>query len=158
MEDLVELKEQGRIRSIGVSNFNRDHLERIISETGQTPVINQIEPHPRFQQRDKREFHAQHDIKIESWSPLGGGRALDDPTLGEIAKKHGRSVAQVVIWWHLQEGLIAIPKSTHRDRTHQNLAVFDFELNAADLQKVNGLDQPRDGRIASDPAKAAFLF
>ena len=155
---LVELKQQGRIRSIGVSNFNQDHLERIISETGETPVINQIELHPRFQQRDKRDFHVRHDIKIESWSPLGGGRALDDPTLGEIAKKHRKSVAQVVIRWHLQEGLIVIPKSTHKDRIHQNLAVFDFELDAADLDRVRGLDKPSSGRIGSDPAKAAFLF
>jgi 2,5-diketo-D-gluconate reductase A len=155
---LVELKQQGRIRSIGVSNFNQDHLERIISETGETPVINQIELHPGFQQRDKRDFHTQHDINIESWSPLGGGRALDDATLSEIAKKHGKSVAQVIIRWHLQEGLIVIPKSTHKERIHQNLVVFDFELDAADLQKVRSLDNPRSGRIGSDPAKAAFLF
>jgi 2,5-diketo-D-gluconate reductase A len=155
---LVELKQQGRIRSIGVSNFNQDHLERIISETGETPVINQIELHPGFQQRDKRDFHTQHDIKIESWSPLGSGRALDDATLGEIAKKHGRSVAQVIIRWHLQEELIVIPKSTHKDRIEQNLAVLDFELDAADLQKIRGLDNPRSGRIGSDPAKASFLF
>ena len=155
---LVELKQQGRIRSIGVSNFNQDHLERIISETGETPVINQIELHPGFQQRDKRDFHTQHDIKIESWSPLGSGRALDDATLGEIAKKHGRSVAQIIIRWHLQEGLIVIPKSTHKDRIHQNLAVFDFELDAADLDRVRGLDKPSSGRIGSDPSKAAFLF
>ena len=155
---LVELKQQGRIRSIGVSNFNQDHLERIISDTGETPVINQIELHPGFQQRDKRDFHTLHEIKIESWSPLGGGRALDDVTLGEIAKKHGKSAAQVIIRWHLQEGLIVIPKSTHKDRIEQNLAVLDFELDAADLQKIRGLDNPRSGRIGSDPAKASFLF
>jgi hypothetical protein len=86
------------------------------------------------------------------------GRALDDPTLGEIAKKHGKSAAQIIVPWHLHEGLIAIPKSTHRDRIHQNLDVFDFELDAADLQKVRGLDTPSSGRIGSDPAKAAFLF
>ena len=155
---LVELKQQGRIKSIGVSNFNQDHLERIISETGETPVVNQIELHPRFQQRDKRDFHAQHDIKIESWSPLGSGRALDDMTLGEIAKKYGKSVAQVIIRWHLQEGLIVIPKSIHKDRIEQNLAVFDFELDSADLEKVRGLDNPSGGRIGSDPAKVEFLF
>jgi len=90
---LVELKKAGRIRSVGVSNFNQDHLERIIGETGVTPVVNQIELHPRFQQRDKREFHNKHNIKIESWSPLGSGRLLADPTLQGIAKKHGKSVA-----------------------------------------------------------------
>jgi 2,5-diketo-D-gluconate reductase A len=84
---LVELKTQGRIRSIGVSNFNLDHLERIIGETGETPVVNQIELHPRFQQRDKRAFHKQHDIFIESWSPLGSGRMLDDATVGAIRQQ-----------------------------------------------------------------------
>ena len=86
---LIELRDAGRIRSIGVSNFNQDHLERIIGETGVTPAVNQIELHPRFQQRDTREFHASHNIAIESWSPLGSGRLLDDPTIGEIAAKHG---------------------------------------------------------------------
>ncbi|WP_245489108.1 aldo/keto reductase, partial [Mesorhizobium sp. M7D.F.Ca.US.004.03.1.1] len=100
---LVELRQAGRIKSIGVSNFNQDHLERIIAETGVTPVVNQIELHPRFQQRDLREFHAKHDISIESWSPLGSGRLLNDPILASIAKKHGKSVAQVIIRWHLQE-------------------------------------------------------
>ncbi|TIT82803.1 MAG: aldo/keto reductase, partial [Mesorhizobium sp.] len=112
---LVELQKAGRIKSVGVSNFNQDHLQRIIGETGVTPTVNQIELHPRFQQRDKREFHARHDIKIESWSPLGSGRLLADPTLEGIARKHGKSVAQIVIRWHLQEGLIVIPKSNHQE-------------------------------------------
>ena len=155
---LVELKTQGRIRSIGVSNFNLDHLERIIGETGETPVVNQIELHPRFQQRDKREFHKAKNIIIESWSPLGSGRMLDDPTIGAIAKKHGKSPAQTIIRWHLQEGLIVIPKSIHKDRIAQNFAVFDFELDADDLTKIGALDKGAAGRVGSDPAKAAFLF
>jgi 2,5-diketo-D-gluconate reductase A len=155
---LVQLQQDGRIRSIGVSNFNQDHLERIIGETGATPVVNQIELHPSFQQRDKRDFLKQHDIKIESWSPLGSGRALDNPVLGGIAKKHGKTVAQVIIRWHLQEGLIVIPKSTHRARLEENFTVFDFELDSEDMQRVAGLDNPTGGRIGSDPAKASFLF
>ena len=119
-----------RIRSIGVSNFNQDHLERIVGETGVKPVVNQIELHPRFQQRDKRDFHKQNDIKIESWSPLGSGRMLDDETVGKVARSHGKSIAQVIIRWHLQEGLIVIPKSVHADRIAQNFDVFDFELSA----------------------------
>lgn len=154
---LVELKTQGRIRSIGVSNFNLDHLERIIGETGETPVVNQIELHPRFQQRDKRAFHKQHDIGIESWSPLGSGRMLDDATVGAIGRKHGKSIAQVIIRWHLQEGLIVIPKTTHRERMAENFDVLGFELDADDMARINGLDQ-RDGRVGADPATASFLF
>ena len=155
---LVELKTQGRIRSIGVSNFNQDHLERIIGETGETPVVNQIELHPRLQQRDKRDFHHAHNIHIESWSPLGSGRMLDDKTVGEIARKHGKSIAQVIIRWHLQEGLIVIPKSVHKERMAQNIDVFDFDLDADDLDRMLRLDQGAKGRVGADPATASFLF
>ncbi|UCI24741.1 aldo/keto reductase [Mesorhizobium sp. B2-8-5] len=154
---LVELQKAGRIKSVGVSNFNQEHLERIIGETGVTPVVNQIELHPRFQQRDKREFHEKHNIHIESWSPLGSGRLLADPTLEKIAEKHGKSVAQVIIRWHLQEGLIVIPKSIHQERIAGNFDVFGFELDADDMQTVHGLDSA-DGRTGPDPATAAFLF
>jgi 2,5-diketo-D-gluconate reductase A len=154
---LIELKDTGRIKSIGVSNFNQDHLERIIGETGVTPVVNQVELHPRFQQRGIRDFHAKHDIRIESWSPLGSGRLLDDPTLGAIAKKHGKTVAQAIIRWHLQQGLIVIPKSVNKDRIAANFDVFDFELDADDLKAIEGLDSS-DGRTGSNPATASFLF
>ena len=155
---LVDLKNQGRIRSIGVSNFNQDHLERIIGETGVTPAVNQIELHPMFQQRDKRAFHKAHNIVIESWSPLGSGRALDNAAIAEVARKHGKSIAQVIIRWHLQEGLIVIPKSIHKERIEENFAVFDFELDADDMARINQLDNPKGGRIGADPATAAFLF
>ncbi len=154
---LVELRAQGRVRSIGVSNFNQDHLERIIGETGVLPIVNQIELHPRFQQRDKREFHARHSIRIESWSPLGSGRLLQDPTLEAIAAKHGKSVAQAIIRWHLQEGLIVIPKSVHKDRIAANFDVFDFTLDDEDMRTIAAMDSP-GGRIGSDPATASFLF
>ncbi len=154
---LVELKEAGRITSVGVSNFNQDHLERIIGETGVTPFVNQIELHPRFQQRDKRDFHRKHDIHIESWSPLGSGRLLTDTTLEKIAQKHCKSVAQVIIRWHLKEGLIVIPKSIHRERIAGNFNVFDFDLDAGDMQTIRDMDTA-DGRTGPDPATAAFLF
>lgn len=154
---LIELRQSGRIKSIGVSNFNQDHLERIIGETGVTPTVNQIELHPRFQQRDKREFHDRHNIRIESWSPLGSGRLLSDPTLESIARKHGKSVAQTIVRWHLQEGLIVIPKSIHQDRIAANFDVFDFELEAKDLELIRSMDSP-DGRTGPNPATAAFLF
>ncbi|MBI4920348.1 MAG: aldo/keto reductase [Devosia nanyangense] len=155
---MVELQKQGRIKSIGVSNFNPDHIERIVKETGVTPVVNQIELHPRFQQRDKRAFMGERDIKIESWSPLGSGRMLDDEVVGEIAKKHGKSVAQTIIRWHLQEGLIVIPKSIHKERIEENFDVFDFELDAADMDKMLRLDLGAKGRVGADPATASFLF
>ncbi|HEY6630405.1 MAG TPA: aldo/keto reductase [Rhizobiaceae bacterium] len=154
---LIELKNAGRIRSIGVSNFNQDHLERIIGETGETPVVNQIELHPAFQQRDKRTFHAKHGIRIESWSPLGSGRLLDDPTIARVAGKHGKTVAQTIIRWHLQQGLIVIPKSVNRDRIASNFDVYDFELDAEDMKAIDGLDSS-DGRTGPDPATASFLF
>jgi 2,5-diketo-D-gluconate reductase A len=154
---LVELRDSGRVKSIGVSNFNQDHLERVISETGVTPAVNQIELHPRFQQLDKREYHSRNNIRIESWSPLGSGRLLQDPTIETIAEKHGKTVPQTIIRWHLQEGLIVIPKSVHKERIVSNFGVFDFELDAEDLKTIKGMDSP-DGRSGADPAKAAFLF
>jgi len=154
---LIELKQAGRIKSIGVSNFNRDHLERIIGETGVVPVANQIELHPRFQQRALRDFHALHNIHTESWSPLGSGRLLSDPTIAGIAGKHGKSAAQTIIRWHLQQGLIVIPKSIHQDRITANFDVFDFELDEQDLKTIAGMDSA-DGRDGPNPATAAFLF
>ncbi|WP_404927712.1 aldo/keto reductase [Mesorhizobium sp. ORM16] len=156
-QTLIELQKAGRIKSVGVSNFNRDHLERIIGETGVTPAVNQIELHPRFQQREIREFHARHNIHTESWSPLGSGRLLGDPTIAGIAAKHGKSAAQTMIRWHLQEGLIVIPKSVHQDRISANFDVFDFELDAQDLKAIRGMDSA-DGRVGPNPATAAFLF
>jgi 2,5-diketo-D-gluconate reductase A len=155
---LIELRDQGRIRSIGVSNFNIDHLERIIKETGVTPSVNQIELHPRFQQRDKRAFHAEHRIAIESWSPLGSGRLIGDPTIGAVAKKHRRSPAQIMIRWHLDQGLIVIPKSVTPARIRENFAVFDFALDDADRHALDAMNDPAGGRFGSDPAKASFLF
>jgi len=152
---LIELQQQGRIRSIGVSNFNIDHLERIIGETGVVPVVNQIELHPTFQQRGVRDFHKQHDIRIESWSPLGQGGDLKRPAIAAIAKKHGKTPAQVIIRWHLEEGLIVIPKSVTASRIRENIDVFDFRLDADDMNKIAALDDPR-GRIGSDPATADF--
>ncbi|MEQ1944722.1 aldo/keto reductase [Mesorhizobium sp. VNQ89] len=154
---LIELRDAGRVRSIGVSNFNRDHLERIIGETGVTPAVNQIELHPRLQQRAARAFHAGHKIQIESWSPLGSGRLLDDATIGGIARKHGKTTAQTIIRWHLQEGLVVIPKSVNRDRIAANFDVFDFELDADDMKSIASLDTA-GGRTGADPATASFMF
>jgi len=154
---LVELRTAGRIRSIGVSNFNADHLERIIGETGVVPVVNQVELHPSFQQRQLREVCQKHNIIIESWSPLGQGSALKDPAIAAIAKKHGRTPAQVIIRWHLQEGLIVIPKTVTPSRIRENFDVMGFVLDADDLKKIAALDDPK-GKIGPDPSVANFTF
>jgi 2,5-diketo-D-gluconate reductase A len=148
---LIELRDQGRIRSIGVSNFNTDHVDRLIEETGVTPAVNQIELHPYYQQRDKREYLAREDIVIESYSPLGSGAVLDDKTIAAIAKRHDKSPAQIMIRWHIEQGLVVIPKSTHAKRIRENIDVFDFELDDEDWAQIAALDDPR-GKVGSDPA------
>lgn len=153
----VQLQKDGRIRTIGVSNFLPGHLERIIGETGVTPAINQIELHPEYQQRDVRDFHKRHDIQIESYSPLGSGAVLDNPAIAEIARKHGKTPAQAIIRWHLQEGLVVIPKSTHADRIRANIEVFDFSLDEDDMKKIGTLDRP-DGKQGNEPATMNDLF
>jgi 2,5-diketo-D-gluconate reductase A len=152
---LARLKEEGRVRSIGVSNFTADHLKRIIDETGVTPVLNQIELHPHFQQRALIATHKALGIATEAWSPLGQGKALADPVIGAIAARHGRTPAQVIIRWHLDSGLIVIPKSVTPKRIVENFDVFGFTLSAADLDAIAKLDSP-EGRIGSDPATASF--
>ena len=147
---LQEVKSSGRARSVGVSNFKVPHLERIIGETGIVPSINQIELHPRFQQQAQREFHARHKIVTESWSPLGQGRAMKDPLIAGIAAKHGRTPAQVALRWHIQNGLVAIPKSVTPARIVENFDVFGFELTQEDMAKIATLDNNR-GRIGPDP-------
>ncbi len=152
---LIQIKRNGRARSVGVSNFTAAHLERIIGETGEAPALNQVELHPRFQQRALREFHARHNIATESWSPLGQGRLLDDPAIAAIAAKHGKTPAQVILRWHLDSDLIAIPKSATPSRIRENFDVFGFTLNPDDQESIAALDDPA-GRIGSDPDKATF--
>jgi 2,5-diketo-D-gluconate reductase A len=152
---LIRLKQEGRAKSIGVSNFEPENLERIIAETGVVPTVNQIELHPTFQQKTLREIHAKHDIKTESWSPLGRGKLFEDPIVAAIAAKHGKTAAQIVIRWHLDSGLIVIPKTVTPARLHENIGVFDFALDADDLAKLATLDRA-DGRIGPHPLTANF--
>jgi 2,5-diketo-D-gluconate reductase A len=154
---LIRLKDEGRVRSIGVSNFTPEHLGRLIEATGITPAINQIELHPRFQQRAAREFHARHGIVTQSWSPLGRGHLVDHPALAAIGAQYGKSWAQVVIRWHLQSGLAVIPKSVTRQRIRDNRDVFDFALSADDLVTIAALDDA-EGRDGGHPDVMAFDF
>lgn len=152
---LIRLRDEGRVRSIGVSNFTAEHLDRIIAETGVTPVLNQIELHPRFQQKALRKAHAARKVVTESWSPLGQGKLLKDPVIGAIAAKHKRTPAQVIIRWHLDSGLVVIPKSVTPNRIQENFDVFGFKLDAEDMAKIAALDA-NDGRIGPDPMTATF--
>jgi len=147
---LIRLKADGRAGSIGVSNFAAEHLERIVEETGVVPAVNQIELHPRFQQRRLRQVHARFGIVTEAWSPLGQAKALDDPTLMAVAARHGRSVAQVILRWHVETGCVAIPKSANPARIAENIDLFGFRLTAEDHAAIAGLDRA-DGRIGPDP-------
>lgn len=150
---LLDARKWGLIRSIGVCNFLPEHLERLKAETGELPVINQIELHPFFNQEKQRQYHEENGIVTESWSPLGRKtNLLEHPLLAKIAENHGRTVSQIVLRWHYQLGSIAIPKSATPKRQVENLAIFDFELNHADMEKINSLTIS-DGRIADqDPA------
>jgi 2,5-diketo-D-gluconate reductase A len=152
---LIRLREEGLVKSIGVSNFGAEHIERIVGETGVTPAINQIELHPRFQQRELRDFHKGRRIATESWAPLGRTQILGDPIITEIAAKHGRTPAQIVIRWHLDEGLVVIPKTARRERLGENFDVFGFALDAEDRAAIGALDR-LDGRIGPDPMTVAF--
>ena len=136
----VELNREGFARSIGVSNFKAAHLQRIIDETGVAPAVNQIELHPYLQQPDLRSLHEELGILTESWSPLAQGLVLDHPTITEIAEHQHRTPAQVVIRWHLQLGLIVIPKSVTAARIAENFDVFGFELSEEEMGAIGMLD------------------
>jgi 2,5-diketo-D-gluconate reductase A len=150
---LIRAKEEGKLRSIGVSNFAPDHLERIIGETGVTPVLNQIELHPRFQQGEHRAFHAKHNIITQSWTPLGKSKSFDDPVITSIAGRLGKTPAQIILRWHVQLGCSVIPRSTNAERMAQNIALFDFELSADDMAAIASLDA--GDRLGPDPATFA---
>jgi 2,5-diketo-D-gluconate reductase A len=144
---LVRLREEGRVRSIGVANFHAHHLERLIGETGVAPVVNQVELHPWLPQAELRAYDGAHGILTEAWSPLARGRVLDDPVLAGIAAKHGRTPAQIVLRWHVQLGNVVIPKASSPERIRENLDVFGFALDAKDLAAIGGLESgERTGR------------
>jgi 2,5-diketo-D-gluconate reductase A len=150
----AHLRDQGRIRSIGVSNFEPEHLRILVDATGIVPAVNQIELHPLLQQQELREVHAQLGIATEAWSPLGQGSLLSNPTVTAVADAHEKTPAQVLIRWHIQLGNIVIPKSVTPERIVSNFDVFDFELSEQDMASVSSLG---DGtRLGPDPRTFNF--
>ena len=153
-QKMIGIRERGLARSIGVSNHLVPHLERLVAETGVTPAVNQIELHPAYQQREITEWAAEHGMRIESWGPLGQGKydLFGAEPVASAAAATGRTPAQVVLRWHLQKGFIVFPKSVHAERMRENLDVFDFDLDDAQMTAIDGLD-PLDGsgRVGTHP-------
>ena len=149
---LVDLREQGLVRSIGVSNFTEGFLERIIAETGVTPVVNQVELHPYFAQQELRAVHERLGVRTEAWSPMGKNPTpFHEAPVADAAERHGVTVGQVVLRWHVQLGSLAIPKSGSPERQRQNLDVFGFELTDDEMAAISGLTRPDGRRFDADP-------
>jgi 2,5-diketo-D-gluconate reductase A len=146
---LEEVYRDGRARSIGVSNFQPNHINRLHNDCDVVPAVNQIEVHPYLTQNEVRDFCAERQIAIEAWSPIAQGKVLDDPTIGEIASRHGKTPAQVVLRWHIERGDIVFPKSVNPKRMKENIDIFDFELGPDDVGAITDLN--RDERTGPDP-------
>jgi len=152
---LEEFHDDDRARSIGVSNFQVDHLERLAAETDTVPAVNQIEVHPYFTNEAVREYGQGHGIVTEAWSPIAQSAVLDDPTITRIAENVEKSPAQVVLRWHIQRGDIVFPKSVTPSRMQENFELFDFELDPSDIEEISALDQGEDGRTGPHPDRFA---
>jgi 2,5-diketo-D-gluconate reductase A len=146
---LERVYSEGRARAIGVSNFQPHHIRKLLADTEVRPAVNQIEAHPYLVQDELRAFNADHEIATEAWSPIAQGLVLDDPAILELAERHGRTPAQVVLRWHIQLGNIVFPKSSNPKRMQENFDIFDFELSDTDLGMISGLD--RNERTGPDP-------
>lgn len=150
---LIEARKRGMIKSIGVCNFLPEHLDTIIKETGVTPCINQIELHPYFPQEAQRAYNKKLGIITQSWSPIGRAiNMLENPVIREIAGQYNKSIAQIILRWHVQLGAMPIPKATSNERQKENLALFDFELSQADMDKIKTLDNPNGRLKGQDPS------
>jgi 2,5-diketo-D-gluconate reductase A len=154
---LEEFHSDGRARSIGVSNFQIEHLERLAAETGTVPVVNQIEVHPYLTNEAVRSYGREHGIATEAWSPIAQGWVLEDPTITQIAERVGRTPAQVVLRWHLQRGDIVFPKSVTPSRMKENFGLFDFELGSENMDAIAALDRGEDGRTGPHPDKFDYI-
>ncbi|MBP1996008.1 aldo/keto reductase [Paenibacillus eucommiae] len=150
----TKLYEEGRVRAIGVSNFQIHHLEDLMADSSIVPAVNQVEYHPKLTQRPLIDFCKKHGIQVEAWSPLMQGKLLDHPELKELAAKHGKSVTQIILRWDLQNGVVTIPKSVKKHRIVENANIFDFSLAAEDMAVIDALNE--DSRVGSDPDSVIF--
>jgi 2,5-diketo-D-gluconate reductase A len=157
LDVLEEFAKQGRARSIGVSNFQPAHLDRLAAESETIPAVNQIEVHPYFTNEEVREYGGDHGIATEAWSPIAQGQVLDDPVITGIAGRLGRSPAQVVLRWHIQRGSIVFPKSTTPARITENFELFDFQLEPGDVEQIDALDRGEAGRTGPNPDAFAYV-
>lgn len=149
-QTMMALRDEGLIKNIGVCNFNAEHIETLIKETGEKPVVNQIELHPGFQQQALRDFHAKHHIQTQAWSPMGLGTLWDNSTLADIATKHQRNIGQIMLRWQIELGNMTLSKSVTPERIRNNLAIFDFQLDEDDMQAIATLHSD-EGRLGPDP-------
>ena len=154
---MEEFHNDGRSRSIGVSNFQIEHLEKLSAETSTVPTVNQIEVHPYFTNDAVRAYGKEHGIVTEAWSPIAQGRVLDDPTITRISEKLSKTPAQVVLRWHIQRGDIVFPKSVTPSRMKENFELFDFELDSSDFGEITALDRGEDGRTGPNPDTFAYV-
>jgi len=154
---LEEFAKDGRASSIGVSNFQVDHLARLAEDSQTVPAVNQIEVHPYFGNEQVRSYGHKHQIATEAWSPIAQGQVLDDPAITGIADAHGKTPAQVVLRWHIQRGDIVFPKSVHRERMKSNFDIFDFDLASDEMHAVTGLDRGEAGRTGPNPDKFDYI-
>ena len=154
---LEEFHNDGRARSVGVSNFQVEHLERLAAETETVPAVNQIEVHPYFANEAVRAYGQEHGIVTEAWSPIAQGEVLDDPTVTQIAEDIGKTPAQVVLRWHIQRGDVVFPKSVTPSRMRENFELFAFELDPGDMQEISALDQGENGRTGPNPDTFAHV-
>ena len=154
---LEEFQAEGRSRSIGVSNFQVEHLERLAGEAEVVPAVNQIELHPYLLNGEVDSYGREHGIATQAWSPIAQGGVLDDPVITEIAERLGRTPAQVVLRWHIQHGYIVFPKSVSPERIRENFELFDFELGPGDSEKIDALDRGEEGRTGPHPDSFAYV-
>ena len=157
MERVGGIRGDGRARSIGVSNFQVAHLDRLADGSSTVPAVNQIEVHPYFGNEQVRAYDYKHQIATEAWSPIAQGKVLDDTVITGIADAHGKTPAQVVLRWHIQRGDIVFPKSAHRERMKSNFDIFDFSLDSDEMDEVTGLDRGESGRTGPNPDKFDYI-
>ncbi|WP_368298301.1 aldo/keto reductase [Cytobacillus firmus] len=151
---LEKLYKDGKARAIGVSNFQIHHLKDILKNSSEKPAVNQVELHPLLSQKELREFCSEHNIKVQAWSPIARGRVLEDSDIKEIAERHNKSAAQIILRWHLQNGIMVIPKSVKKDRLRENADIFDFELTEDEMRQMNALNN--NHRFGADPDNFDF--